>query len=95
MISEDLVPLGIQYEKVHGQCNGFGSRYVILIYPKSILNLSFRSLADLLVMSEMSVIRDVPQCSPEAGAVPCELLDFSQVRTAQQFAVKMEQLHKY
>ena len=54
----------------------------------------FSSLADLLLNSEMTVIRDVPQCNPEAGAVPCELIDFSQVRTAQQFAVKMEQLHQ-
>ena len=42
----------------------------------------------------MTVLRDVPQCSAQAGAVPCNLIDFSGVTTAFGFAVKMEELHK-
>ena len=46
-----------------------------------------------MLNSEMQVLRDVPECSPDAGAVPCELVDFRGVQTAQQFAIKMENLH--
>ena len=44
--------------------------------------------------TDMTVLRDVPQCSALAGAVPCNLIDFSGVTTAFGFAVKMEELHE-
>lgn len=44
--------------------------------------------------TDMTVLRDVPQCSAQAGAVPCNLIDFSGVTTAFGFAVKMEELHE-
>ena len=54
----------------------------------------FRSLAGLMMNTDMTVLRDVPQCSALAGAVPCNLIDFSGVTTAFGFAVKMEELHE-
>ena len=59
-----------------------------------LLKLLFRSLAGLMMNTDMTVLRDVPQCSAMAGAVPCNLIDFSGVTTAFGFAVKMEELYE-
>ena len=37
--------------------------------------------------------RDVPQCDAEAGIVPCDMVDFSDVTTARQFHLKVEKLY--
>ena len=47
-----------------------------------------------MMNTDMTVLRDVPQCSAMAGAVPCNLIDFSGVTTAFGFAVKMEELYE-
>ena len=77
-ITKKLVPLGIQYEKENGSCNGFGSR----------------SLFDLMMEHELDQLRDVPECSPEAGLVPCELVNFNGVKTASDFIDRMDRLLK-
>ena len=56
--------------------------------------LIFSSLAGLMMNTDMTVLRDVPQCSALAGAVPCNLIDFAGVTTAFGFAVKMEELYE-
>ena len=76
MMTAKLVPLGINYEKANGQCNGFGQR----------------SLDDLMVSIRDIQIRDVPQCTPAAGLVPCDLVDFRKVLTAAEFYHKMDAL---
>merc|ERR1719356_2298231 len=37
--------------------------------------------------------RDIPQCEPEAGIVPCNMVDFSGVTTAREFHLKVEKLY--
>ena len=37
--------------------------------------------------------RDIPQCEPEAGIVPCNMVDFSGVTTARDFHLKVEKLY--
>ena len=80
MFTAKLVPLGSAFESSMGlQCTGYGSRSI-----QDLLGAEAKALAD----SE----RDIPQCKPSAGAVPCMYVDFSEVTTARQFHVKMENL---
>ena len=43
---------------------------------------------------ELDQLRDVPECSPEAGLVPCELVNFNGVQTAEDFVDRMDRLLK-
>ena len=78
MITNKLVPLGLQYEKTFGKCTGFGAK----------------SFQELLITAETQSDseRDIPKCKPIAGAVPCDLVDFSNIATPGDFAIKMEKL---
>ena len=81
MFTEKLVPLGNRFENIMGvKCSGYGSR----------------SIEDLFGRAIETNERDIPKCAPIAGAVPCDLVDFSGVTTAREFHYKMEKLfHDY
>jgi len=83
MFTEKLVPLGAKFENKFGvKCNG--------------LNKEGKSLQELFGGALPTTERDVPQCKPIAGAVPCELINFHGVTHARQFHHKVEALyHEY
>ena len=86
MFTEKLVPLGAQFEKKHGvKCNG--------------LNKEGKSLQELFGAEPLPTSdseRDVAQCKPIAGAVPCDLINFHGVTHAREFHHKVEALyHEY
>merc|ERR1719454_510525 len=83
MFTEKLVPLGAKFENKHGvKCNG--------------LNKEGKSLQELFGGQLPTTDRDVPQCKPIAGAVPCELINFHGVTHAREFHHKVEALyHEY
>ena len=81
MFTKKLVPLGSAYEKVIGTpCNGYGYKSI-----QSLMGDEAGRLED--------GTRDVATCKASAGAPPCHFLDFSEVTTARQFHVKMEELY--
>merc|ERR1711920_328544 len=80
MITKKLVPLGAQFEKKNGvKCNG--------------LNKEQKSLQELFGGVIPDGDRDVPQCKPIAGAVPCKYIDFTGITSARQFHHRIVDLY--
>jgi len=79
MVTKMLVPLGARYENKNGKCNG--------------MNYGAKSIQELMGGPVPDSERDVAQCKPVAGAVPCHYIDFSGVTSARTFHLKVEKLY--
>ena len=79
MVTKMLVPLGARYENKNGKCNG--------------MNYGAKSIQELMGGPVPDSERDIAQCKPVAGAVPCHYIDFSGVTSARTFHLKVEKLY--
>ena len=47
-----------------------------------------------LTLPMFGLLRDVPRCDALAGAVPCELVDFRQLKTSREFYDRFDTIYQ-
>lgn len=87
MINNEIVKLGLNYEKHRGKCNN----KVPVDYQSH-----YNAHEEARTRREVQVgVREVASCQPDAGIIPCDLIEYYRVKHEKHFYYKIKKLITY